>query len=484
MRVGELRVLLGRARPPEDRAARAEHVDRRDEGAEDPRERPDRVLGVPRAEEDHHLGDEAGRAGEAERREAREGEGERDDRHRPAEAAHLRDDPRVAALVDEADEREEQARHHAVREHLVDGAVPARRVERRRAEHDHAHVAHRRVGDDVLEVLLAHRRERAVDDVDHRDRADDRRPGHGALGEHHHADAHHAEGAELHQHARVEHRDRGRRRGVAVRRPGVEREDAGEGAEAEPEQREHDQLGRARVRGVLEGREVEAPRLGLEVEPEDPDEDRGRAHEQHERQLHRGVLAAADVEDLPDVAEGPVLGHRVARAPDADEEVHRQDGDLVEEEEDQQILRDEDAEDARHEHQEVDEELLVAALHREAREDRGEDDDAGQQEERDAPAVDREVEADPEGRHERDAPRELEAPGVDVVGDRDQDRSDERHAGAGERHEPRDPAVLLRDREERERGERRGEDDDGEGDVHDKSPQTASATAPSTTAKT
>ena len=40
-----------------------------------------------------------------------------------AEAAHLEDLARVGLLVDEADQREEEPGHHAVGEHLEDGAV-------------------------------------------------------------------------------------------------------------------------------------------------------------------------------------------------------------------------------------------------------------------------------------------------------------------------------------------------------------------------
>ena len=83
---------------------------------------------------------------------------------------------RVRLLVDQADEREEQAGHDAVREHLEDGAVQAALGQRRGAEHDDAHVRDGRVGDDVLQVGLRHRAERAVDDVDAGDRADEPRP--------------------------------------------------------------------------------------------------------------------------------------------------------------------------------------------------------------------------------------------------------------------------------------------------------------------
>ena len=59
-----------------------------------------------------------------------------------------------------------------------------------------------------------------------------------------HAEPDDAVRAELHQHAGVQHRYRGRCRGVAVRRPGVQRPDAGQDAEPDVERQEHPGLQR------------------------------------------------------------------------------------------------------------------------------------------------------------------------------------------------------------------------------------------------
>ena len=135
-----------------------------------------RIRRAPRAEERQELGDEARRRRQPERRQAGDGERRRDAGHHRAEAAHLEDLARVRLLVDEADEREEQAGHDPVREHLEHRAVEAVLGQRRRAEHHDAHVRDGRVGDDVLQVGLRHRAQRAVDDVDAGDRADEPRP--------------------------------------------------------------------------------------------------------------------------------------------------------------------------------------------------------------------------------------------------------------------------------------------------------------------
>ena len=79
-------------------------------------------------------------------------------------------------LVDEADEGEEEAGHHAVGEHLEHRAVEAGLGQRGRPQHDDPHVRDRRVGDHVLEIGLRHRAQRAVDDIDAGDGADEPRP--------------------------------------------------------------------------------------------------------------------------------------------------------------------------------------------------------------------------------------------------------------------------------------------------------------------
>ena len=95
-----------------------------------------------------------------------------------------------------------------------------------------------------------------------------------------------------------------------------------------------------------------------------------RAGGQVERQLHGRVLA--------------VLG----AAPDADEQVHGQHGNLVEQEEHEQVLCHEDPEHAGDQHQKEHEELLDASLQRPARPHARVDDHAGEQQQRHAPAID------------------------------------------------------------------------------------------------
>jgi hypothetical protein len=92
------------------------------------------------------------------------------------------------------------------------------------AQHDEAHVGHRRERDQPLHVGLGQTAECAVDDADHRQHADDRRPLPGGLGQDRDGDADEPVGAELQQHRGQDHRALGGCLGVGVGQPGVERE--------------------------------------------------------------------------------------------------------------------------------------------------------------------------------------------------------------------------------------------------------------------
>ena len=205
--------------------------------------------------------------------------------------------------------------------------------ERRHAEHHVAHVADRRVGDELLQVRLRHGAERAVDDVAGAERGEQperqavparsrqRRRRQDAV-----VDAQDAVGAHLEQHAGQDDRDRRRRLDVRVGQPGVEREgrdlDGEADEEREPEQQldvERDRVGhQARPASCMSKR----VRVGREVEDEHRDQHQHRAEQRVEEELDRRVLAPR-------------------AAPDADQEVHRQQHDLPEDVEEEEVERDE-----------------------------------------------------------------------------------------------------------------------------------------------
>ena len=98
-----------------------------------------------------------------------------------AGAAELRDRPVVGPLVDHADEEEQGAGDQAVVDHLEDRPVHRLLLEHEDSERDEAHVADGRVRDELLEVRLDHRHDRAVDDRDQAQDDDQRRVGVGRV---------------------------------------------------------------------------------------------------------------------------------------------------------------------------------------------------------------------------------------------------------------------------------------------------------------
>ena len=100
---------------------------------------------------------------------------------------------------------------------------------------------------------------------------------------------------------------------------------------------------------LAQHRHVERAGARFVEDGEDADEDQHRSGDQHQRQLHRAVFLGA--------REGAEVG---AGAPDGDQQVHRQHGHLVPEEEEEEVFGDEDAVDARDQQEEQDEEVLRA----------------------------------------------------------------------------------------------------------------------------
>ena len=139
-------------------------------------------------------------------------------------AAEPVDLERVVALLHRAGEEEQHAGDQAVGDHAEDRGVDAERGQRGDAEHHEAHVRHRGEGDQALHVGLGEAAERAVDDADHGQQADPRRPLLRRLGQDRDGDADEAVRAELQQDRGQDHRALRRRLGVGVGQPGVERE--------------------------------------------------------------------------------------------------------------------------------------------------------------------------------------------------------------------------------------------------------------------
>ncbi len=291
------------------------------------------------------LAPEAGQAGQAE---GGHGAKAQDPPHAGSldeQAAEARQLQGVEPVLHRPGDEEQHPGDEAVRHHAEHGGVDAEVGQGGDAEHHVAHVGHRRKGDEALHVALRQARQGPVDDADHRQPADPRRPDHGGFGEDGDGDAHEPVGAELQQDGGEDHRPLGGGLGVGVGQPGVEREHRHLDGEAHEQAAEDEQLGGAdQVAGHVpldEQRDVErglqAPDAALEVEGEEGEDHQGRAEQREQEELERGVL--------------PVL-----TAPHPDHEVHRQQDQLEEHEEQDEVLGHERAEHARlqdeHQHEE------------------------------------------------------------------------------------------------------------------------------------
>ena len=281
----------------------------------------------------------------------------------------------------------------------------------------------------------------------------------------------------------MEHRDRRGRRGVAVGRPRVQRPDPREDAEADVKGEEDPALQRTGKRGGLEVEERERAGSGVDVESEDADQDERRPEQEVQRQLHRGVFFRPDPGLPVRPRENPAGSHLPRGAPDADQQVHRQHGQLVEEEQDEEIEGHEHAVDTGHQRQQERVELLAADRHGPRREDAGHDDDRRQQHHQEADPVDTELVRDPERRHERDLLVELESRRLALVRDVDPEREHGRDAGRHRRDQPhgaRAPAGREHDQERADEGRPRDDREQRQGHRHSWA-QTKSSRTPKAT---
>ena len=253
----------------------------------------------------------------------------------------------MTAVRQHAHHREQAARADAVGEHLVRRALQALHVHRRDAEHDEAHVAHRRIGDELLHVGLHHGDERAVDDGDDRERGEQRREGQRRLREHRKREADQPIAAHLQHHAGQN--DRPRRGGlhVGIGQPGVEREQRHLDGKRHREGQEEPVLQVVRHAQFVELQQIERvlPR-GLLVQP-------GHADDRHQ---HQHAAGHGVEQELDRRVETLVV------APDADEEIHRDEDDVPEDVEQEQIERQEHADHRRFQQQHENRELLHALV--------------------------------------------------------------------------------------------------------------------------
>ena len=243
-------------------------------------------------------------------------------------------------------------------------------------------MADRGVRDQSLQIHLDHRDERAVHDSDDGQHGNLRSKAARGCREQRQAETQHAVGAHLQQDA-GEHDRTGRWGfGMRVRQPRMQREQRHLDGKREEERakqqhfRAKRQCDCAARKQRLDLRDVEGRVSGGRcdsIQPQNRHQHQNRAEHRVQNEFQRGV-------NSPFVA------------PDADQEIHRDQHHFPEQEKQEQIERDEDADDAGFKHQQRDKEAFYALINRfPGRQDRNRRQQRGQQHQEQAEAVDAEV---------------------------------------------------------------------------------------------
>ena len=238
--------------------------------------------------------------------------------------------------------RNKRARAKPVVDHLQNGASHALGIEREQAKHHKSEVADGGIRHQFFDIRLGVGNRRAVDDADGRQQRNPRGGLDSRFGEERNVEAQETVGSHLQQDARKDDRTRSRRFDVGIGQPRVQgphrdfdRKGGGEGNE-EPHL---DIRGNAALGNQLGHREG----VALNAKPDDGKQHQNGTSHRVEEELDGGIDAARS-------------------APDADQEVHRHEGEFPEDVEQEQVLREEDAHHADFQQQEEDHEILDAVF--------------------------------------------------------------------------------------------------------------------------
>ncbi len=167
--LGKFQILLIR-RTEINALNRPEQIARGEDDAAGAENRQNGIF-LPGAEQNQYLRDESRETGQAHGREKRQRGHAGVDRHDRRHAAKTLDVAMMRPVVDHADQKKEHPGNRAVVKHLQHGAVDALGREARHAEHDITHVADTRIRDELLEILLRHGAQRAVNNIPCAERA-------------------------------------------------------------------------------------------------------------------------------------------------------------------------------------------------------------------------------------------------------------------------------------------------------------------------
>ncbi|MNS66000.1 hypothetical protein D3C72_991940 [compost metagenome] len=239
------------------------------------------------------------------------------------------------AVVQHADTGEHRTGHEAVRDHLHHRALQAQtgRIQALRIAHqpqgdegtqgDKAHVRDRRIGDQLLHVVLDQRDQADVDHRDQRQGDDQPRPFLRGVRDDRQVEAQEAVATDLQCDRGQDHRTGGGCLDVGVRQPGVHREHRHLHREGDQEGEEDPGLFLARQLQCVQVGQLEAAALHVQVDQRH--QHQHRAEEGVQEELQRGVDAARAAPDTDDQEhrdqhrlEEHVEQHRVGGGEDTD----------------------------------------------------------------------------------------------------------------------------------------------------------------------
>ena len=383
----------------------------------EPIETADRATGEG-AEEYHDFAGEGGEAGETDRGHGCEPEEEAEFRGDTREAPQFGEFEGASAAVDFPAKGEEGGHGEPVGEEHERHAGEAELVEGDEAQEGVAHVHHAGVTEQEVEPLLREGDEADVENVAEEQNENEVGKLLDFFGEDWDGEAEEAVESEFFEHAGVEHGGGGRGGGIGFRRPGVEREEGDEDAEAEKKEQVDDGSGGqdAGVAELLEKADVKGAQAFGHGEPETNESEKENEAAEGEVNRHFPSDALA-----------------VTRTPDADEEEGGNEGKLVESVEEKEVDRSKGADGTARDQEKARVEHARGLFHLRGDPDRGEGDERGQQEEDHAQPVGPERKAEAVSGEERVFADKLEAADLEIVGREEVEAEKEVGPGAEER---------------------------------------------------
>ncbi|MNS90799.1 hypothetical protein D3C72_1248640 [compost metagenome] len=242
----------------------------------------------------------------------------------------------MGAFVQLATQDKECRRRQTVGQHLHHRALQRQLAAGVDADQNEAHVGNGREGNQTLDVGLRERQERTVEDPDQTQGHGERRELGRRIREQWQGETQQAVGRGLQQDTGEVDGTCGRRLGVSVRQPGVERYDRQLDREGDEEAEHQDVLGGRRHLGFQQVGVVEGNHAGV-VEVDQ--------YQTQDRHQHDQAGSLSEDEELGRRVDPGFLAVRRTVTPERDEEVHRHQHHFPEEEEHEQVEGEEHADD-------------------------------------------------------------------------------------------------------------------------------------------